>query len=616
VTPWKAFAGVRTCARFLVLGLMLATCAEWAQAARLALVIGNDAYRHIHPLKKAVGDATTMASELAAAGFAVVNEQRYRRDLDRRGMYGQLEVLKTRISPGDEVVVFFSGHGVQVGASSYLLPVDFPYPANEQTVLDDGIALQRFMDDVKAAGARFSLFIIDACRNNNLPRADTKSIGLSRGINQQPSAGQMVLFAAGKDQTALDRLSENDPHPNGVFTRVLVKHLRRTDVPVIALFADVQEEVEKLALTYVDPDTKRPHQQLPAFYNETRLKEPFCFHTRQGCPRLAGLSTETASATVRVQSAEEVEQEYWNGIRESRDTRDFEQYLKLYPSGRFVALARQKLKVPDSSGTGTAATTPAPVALPQRPPVASEPAPPTKPPYAPPSVSRDCPECPEMVVIPAGSFEMGSPAGEAGRWDDEGPVHRVRIGRAFELGKTEVTQGQWKAVMGTSPSAYSQCGDTCPVEQVSWEDVQEYIRRLNARSGKVYRLPSEAEWEYACRAGRRDRYCGGANLDRVAWHVGNSGNKTHPVGQKAANAWGVHDMSGNVLEWVEDCYQNSYTGAPSDGSAWTEDTCVGRVLRGGSFSGEPQGARAANRFWYAPSGRSDAFGFRLARTLP
>ena len=243
---WKRQSGWRTKLGFAVVALVLAIYAEWAQAARLALVIGNDAYLHLRTLKKAGGDATTMASELGAAGFSVVNEQRYQRNLDRRGMYGQLEVLKTRIRPGDEVVVFFSGHGVQVGASSYLLPVDFPYPANEQTFLDEAIALQRFMDDVKAAGARFSLFIIDACRENPLPpRAGTKFIGLSRGLNltQEPAEGQMVLFAAGKDQTALDRLSENDPDPNGVFTRVLVKHLRRPDVPVISLFAEVQEEV-------------------------------------------------------------------------------------------------------------------------------------------------------------------------------------------------------------------------------------------------------------------------------------------------------------------------------------------------------------------------------------
>jgi len=649
---------------------MLATCAEWAQAARLALVIGNDAYLHLRTLKKAGGDATTMASELGAAGFSVVNEQRYQRNLDRRGMYGQLEVLKTRIRPGDEVVVFFSGHGAQVGASSYLLPVDFPYPANEQTFLDEGIALQRFMDDVKAGGARFSLFIIDACRENPLPpRAGTKSIGLSRGLNltQEPAEGQMVLFAAGKDQTALDRLSENDPDPNGVFTRVLVKHLRRPDVPVISLFAEVQEEVEKLALTYIDPDTKRPHRQLPAFYNETRLKkDPFCLRISKGCPRLAGLSTDTASATVRVQSAEEVEQEYWNGIRESRDTRDFEQYLKLYPSGRFVALARQKLKA-DSPGTGTAVATPAPVALPQRPSVASEPAPPTKPQYAPPSVSRDCPECPEMVVILVGGFEMGSQEEEVGHRKNEEPVHHVQIGKPFALGRTEVTVGEFRAfVRATSyrSDAEKNAGDESgchtynkddgtgagrhwdnpgfsqnerhPVVCVSWSDVKAYVTWLQQKTGKDYRLPSEAEWEYAARGGTQTaRYWGNnpneacryANVRdtttapnggklRNGHECGDGYFFTAPVGSFVANSFGLYDVIGNVSEFVKDCAYGSYRGAPSDGGA---RICEGEgvfVQRGGSWSAEPPDARVATRYMVYGSDRSSRLGFRVARTLP
>ena len=132
---------------------------------------------------------------------------------------------------------------------------------------------------------------------------------------------------------------------------------------------------------------------------------------------------------------------------------------------------------------------------------------------------KDCPECPDMVELTAGSFDMGSDNGEA----DEKPVHRVTIAKPFAIGKTEVTQAQWLAVMGTNPSNFNLCGETCPVEQVSWNDAQVYIQKLNAKTGKQYRLPTEAEWEYACRAGTQQEFCGSDNADNVAWNSLNSG---------------------------------------------------------------------------------------------
>jgi formylglycine-generating enzyme required for sulfatase activity len=224
---------------------------------------------------------------------------------------------------------------------------------------------------------------------------------------------------------------------------------------------------------------------------------------------------------------------------------------------------------------------------------------------------RDCPDCPEMLVIPPGNFEMGSNDSDS----DEKPVHQVTIGAVFALGKTEVTQGQWKAIMGSNPSHFSSCGDDCPVENVSWNDAQEFIQKLNARTGKQYRLPSEAEWEYACRAGTRQQYCGSDNLDSTGWYTQNSGYSTHPASRKQANAFGLYDMTGNVWEWVEDSYHDSYNGAPADGSAWSGDGAK-RVLRGGSWYYGPQDARAAYRDGDEPAIRSNINGFRLARMLP
>ncbi len=228
---------------------------------------------------------------------------------------------------------------------------------------------------------------------------------------------------------------------------------------------------------------------------------------------------------------------------------------------------------------------------------------------------KDCPECPEMVELPAGSFDMGSSKGEP----NEQPVHRVTIAHPFAIGKTEVTQAQWHAVMGKDPSHFEGCGDTCPVEQVSWDDAQEYIKRLNAKTGKHYRLPTEAEWEYACRAGSQQEYCGSDSADSVSWNDINSGsfffNTPHPVATKEPNAFGLYDMSGNVWEWVEDSYHDNYVGAPTDGSAW-EGGSSSRVLRGGSWGKNPKFSRAASRSKFAADYRDFSYGFRLARTLP
>lgn len=224
---------------------------------------------------------------------------------------------------------------------------------------------------------------------------------------------------------------------------------------------------------------------------------------------------------------------------------------------------------------------------------------------------KDCINCPEMVAIPAGYFEMGADNGE----ESENPVHHVNISKAFAIGRTEITQGQWRAVMGKNPSWFKKCGDNCPVEQVRWSETQEFIQKLNARTGKQYRLPSEAEWEYACRAGETAEYCGGDKVDSVAWSHKNSDLSTHPVARKAANGFGLYDMSGNVWEWVEDKWHDNYNGAPLDGSAWLGEGSK-HVLRGGSWIGENQIERAAGRDWNELTARTGTGGFRIARTLP
>ena len=215
-----------------------------------------------------------------------------------------------------------------------------------------------------------------------------------------------------------------------------------------------------------------------------------------------------------------------------------------------------------------------------------------------------------LITVPDGSFKMGNSRGSS----TEKPVHTVRI-NGFRLGETEVTQKQWQLVMGGNPSYFKGC-DNCPVDSVSWNDVQNFIKKLNKQTGLRFRLPTEAEWEYACRsAGKTEKYCGGSDANKLAWYGSNSGEKTHLVTLKQANGLGLHDMSGNVWEWTQDCWHDSYDGAPSNGQAWKSGTCTKRVLRGGSWIGVAGGLSSTGRLSSSPTNRSRNFGFRVAQDL-
>ena len=224
-------------------------------------------------------------------------------------------------------------------------------------------------------------------------------------------------------------------------------------------------------------------------------------------------------------------------------------------------------------------------------------------------------------LIPAGTFTMGSPDTEMGSYDRERPQHEVTLSQDFYIMTTEVTQAQWEAVMGSNPSYFDSCGGDCPVETVSWNDIQEFITTLNALEGGNYRLPTETEWEYAARAGTTTAFYNGditqeysdpidPNLDAIGWYWGNSGYTTHPVAQKQPNAWGLFDMSGNVWEWVQDWYGNYPENAVTDPVG--PETASSRVIRGGSWHRYPQDCRSAYRGNVGPTHRNRNVGFRLA----
>jgi len=219
---------------------------------------------------------------------------------------------------------------------------------------------------------------------------------------------------------------------------------------------------------------------------------------------------------------------------------------------------------------------------------------------------------PEMVFVQGGTFWMGCTAEQQANCDDdEKPAHQVTVS-SFNIGKYEITQGQWKALMGNDPSYFAKGGDNYPVEMVKWDDVQEFIRRLNKATGKRYRLPTEAEWEYAARGGAKSKgykYSGSNNLNNIAWHLDNSGDKTRPVGTKQPNELGIYDMSGNVWEWCSDWYDD-YTKSPKRDplGASSGDN---RVYRGGGWGSTALGCRVTYRDNGTPSSLYNSLGFRV-----
>jgi len=293
-----------------------------------------------------------------------------------------------------------------------------------------------------------------------------------------------------------------------------------------------------------------------------------------------------ASAVRRIREIEEAaarqrEDLAWEIAQEKNSAQGYQEYLQEYPKGRYAQEAKaQKSRLSERSG----------------------------------EQGRSNPD-PNMVWVAGGTYRRGCTAEQDNCDDDEKPVAEVRVD-GFWISKYEVTQKQWQEVMGTNPSRFDDC-EECPVERVSWEDVQAFLKKLNRQTGRNYRLPTEAEWEYAARGGAQSRgylYAGSDNLGEVAWYDGNSGSETHPVGKKKPNELGLYDMSGNVWEWCQDVWHDNYEGAPTDGSAWLQGgEQARRVLRGGSWNYGTGYCRVANRDRYAASVTLGIDGFRLAQ---
>lgn len=587
---------------------------------RIALVIGNESYPK-GALRNPVNDARLIAATLNEVGFAVTTLI----DADQRTMKAALAKFGEQLDLAGENAIglfYYAGHGVQVGGHNYLLPVDANIHTEAQVDVY-GVSAQNVLRQMEFARNRLNIVILDACRDNPFKRSFRSA---ARGLAQmQAPKGSLLAFATAPGSVAADGKGKNSP-----YALALSEMMKAPGAEVLDLFRDVRIKVGRTT----------GDEQVPWF--QSSLDGRFYF-TAAAAPAGAPRGGPPAVSNEAV---------FWQSIAGSRNPADFEAYLAQFPTGTFAALARNRLAVLRGAPASGARAGDHQIAVGSWPEKTGTTAPERQETGG---TFRECPDCPRMVVVPSGAFRMGDLTGGGQR--DETPVRTVRIPRRFAVGVFEVTAGEFAAFVratgrSTGVSCYASSSydrperrswrdpgfaqsDRQPAVCVSWEDARAYVGWLSRKTGKPYRLLSESEWEYVARAGGAGKYhfgsseadlCRYANgADRTMAPYNSAANTrcsdgyrwTAPVGSFAANAFGLHDVHGNVREWVADCWRyRDYRGAPSDGSAVTSDRdCARRTMRGGSWEDGARNLRAARRTGNIAGLRDVFTGFRVARTL-
>lgn len=668
--------------RFAILVLVIVAIglASTAYAEkRVALVIGNGQYgKNIGPLVNPPNDARLVAGTLRDLDFEVIETI----DGSFKGMKKAIRDFGKRLDAAgkDGVGLFYyAGHGVQVKGANFMIPVD----ANIETEGDvdlEAINANAVLSMMEFSGARLSFVILDACRDNPFARGFRSA---TRGLAKlEAPRGSLIAYATSPGNVAADGKGRNSPYTEALVRgmksgRPVERMFREVRNAVMAATNDKQTPWESSSLTGGDFYFKEgPRTQAtaatpvpsvavdkeamfwqsiqdsdnPALYQAyldqypkgsfaalakakieisrqrktaavsvpARPKSPYRVVEALNKPFVvakngAALAEPSAVAkeVLALTKGEEV------AVIDLVGANGFKWYRIAMAGGRsayaFFTLLEEK-KVKPASGVQPAVGGP----------------------LTPGKSFRDCADCPEMVVIPPGSFRMGSTA--LGKNDGK-PVRTVNIGYAFTVGKYEVSRGEFEAFVNASghrtsgacwyfakkqlwesasktwrTPGYNQT-DRDPVACVNWDDAQAYTAWLSRKTGQRYRLLSESEWEYTARAGTTSNYAFGHALTPSQANFGENVGKTTPVGRYPANNFGVHDMHGNVWEWTQDCYQDSYGGAPSDGSAIEKNDYCSRVYRGGSWYNASWRLTSSTRNSHGAYYRYNLLGFRVARDL-
>ncbi len=556
----------------LALLSVVLTSSAWSQqrAARLALVIGNASYPNATtPLSTTIADARALAEELRRSGFDVD----LKTNVGKADMQSAIDAFTGKVTSGMSVLFFFSGYGVAVDRQSYLIPVNAdPWTATE--VRKDGVSVDAVLAEIHRKGAKVKIIIIDAARRNPFERRFRSSPEGLAAVNAPENT--LAMYSAVPGKLITDRSGANS-----AFVGELIKEIRASNVTG-APNVTAEDVFNHLKVGIYRASS---NEQIP--WVASSLVEEFYFGTQN-----AGRPPERP-----VEREPERPPERQPEVRRDNVPLSYQSEIALAEKDHF----------------------------------------------------RECAACPEMVVVPGGEYTMGSSDDEAERYSNEGPQHRVKIPRRFAVGKLKVTRDEYETFV--NETSYSG-GDKCftledgkaeertgrsfrnpgfdqdgkhPVVCINWDDAKAYVAWLSKKTGKLYRLLSESEWEYVARAGTKTPFWWGssispdqANYDGNSSYGGGKGQyrqKTVPADMFEANPWGLYQVHGNAFEWVEDCWNETYQYAPSDDWVRLAGNCSRHVRRGGAWNIIARMLRSAYREQRPALTRGSNLGLRVARTL-
>ena len=586
-----------------------------ADTKRVALILGIGEYKHLSSLTNPVRDAKAIATELRDHGFEV--SEHY--NLDRADLLDALETFKRQAQDAEVALVYYAGHGMEIDGKNVVAPTDMEIECANKSTLRS-VELDALF--AAAGPAPQQIVLLDACRNNPFPQCPTRGFGAGggfRGFSRQTEEDRSLLIA---NATLSGQLAaDGDAGDHSPFAKSLLKNF---DENPRAFLRDVLE------MTAKDVRVASRGSQVPEIT------------TRGGSPRVCLDATGCGATPVALPLEGVLNDEV--ALNETRDILKQLGFIDATRGGDATledAIKRFQAKAgmtPDGQITPSLlavlrATKTQIAALPVTP----------KPGAAVPglgggplehevgSTFKDCKSCPDMVVTPAGRYRMGAPKGEKGHQPAEEPQHDVTVAAPLAVGKFEVTFDEWEACSLEGGCANYRPQDAGwgrgrrPAIYVSYDDAKAYVDWLREKSGKAYRLLSESEWEFAARGGTNTPFAGGeslaptqANFDAStaagSKKQGSYEGKSVDVGTFPPNPYGLHDMEGNVFEWVEDCWNQTHAGAPADASPRGGD-CKRRVAKGGAWYYEAEFARPSARMSFPKGSRLNVIGFRVARPL-